>query len=297
MTLPTSKNGAHSKHIGMFTLITGSKLCHCRWCFVWVCYIIPGRQLWAVFTIPGTTRTMDVCSIPDPLISCGCLSISVTQWYDEFAGEPSTHSCRVACWKNCCAQKSNKFSAMAIDQCHEQDNGAVKVSARCPKTMALWQSPKWQDRLQHLKRVRWPEDQQPNKTPRIFTMKATWNAICLSQRRPTTHLLFKMCGMLEKCKRPSGSRHQRYHGITCWDCNESENHWQWSIYCKFVDELLSKCVMTVADPSLIHCLLPLIYPCWHGPPLVLPKLGDPVSPFSRSASLIKSLHCLSAQDI
>ena len=33
MTLPTLKNGAHSKQSEMFTLITGSKLCHCRSCF------------------------------------------------------------------------------------------------------------------------------------------------------------------------------------------------------------------------------------------------------------------------
>ena len=34
---------------------------------------------------------------------------------------------------------SSQFSAMAIDQCHEQDNGAVKVSdAKAP-----WQSLKW----------------------------------------------------------------------------------------------------------------------------------------------------------
>ena len=53
---------------------------------------------------------------------------------------------------------SSKCSVMTIEQCHEQDNGAVKVSARCPKTVAVPE-----DRLQHLKRIGWPEDQQPNK--------------------------------------------------------------------------------------------------------------------------------------
>ena len=40
---------------------------------------------------------------------------------------------------------SSKCSAMIINQCHEQYNGAVKVSdAKEPR-----QSLKWQDRLQH----------------------------------------------------------------------------------------------------------------------------------------------------
>ena len=37
-------------------------------------------------------------------------------------------------------------SAMIINQCHEQYNGAVKVSVYAQE---LWQSLKWQDRLQH----------------------------------------------------------------------------------------------------------------------------------------------------
>ena len=78
---------------------------------------------------------------------------------------------------------SSKFSAMTIDQCHEQDNGAVKVS----DTQEPWQSLKWQDKLQHLKRSRWPEDQQSNKTLRIFTMKATWSATWLPQSRQISH--------------------------------------------------------------------------------------------------------------
>ena len=93
VTLPTSKNGAHSKQIGMFTLITSSKLCHCRSCFVWVCYITPGKQLWAVFAIPGTDRTRDVCIIPDPLIPGGCLSISVTWWVCWWTIQTFVQSC------------------------------------------------------------------------------------------------------------------------------------------------------------------------------------------------------------
>ena len=38
---------------------------------------------------------------------------------------------------------SSMFSAMAIYQCREQDNGAVKVSY----AQESWQTLKWQDRL------------------------------------------------------------------------------------------------------------------------------------------------------
>ena len=44
MTLPISKNGTHSKQREMFTLITGSKFCHCRSCFFCVCYMGEGRS-------------------------------------------------------------------------------------------------------------------------------------------------------------------------------------------------------------------------------------------------------------
>ena len=40
---------------------------------------------------------------------------------------------------------SSQFSAKTIDQCHEQDNGAVEVA----DAQEPWQSMKWQDRLQH----------------------------------------------------------------------------------------------------------------------------------------------------
>ena len=161
MTLPTSNNGAHSEQSKMFTLITGSKFCHCRSCFFCVCYmreeryekgrggrkveregqqqgpiesnykishttewkvdlphpykkgkpeeeqeqdITSGMQLWLVFAIPDTYRTMDVCIIimPNPLFT---VVVCTHPRHDEFADESSKYWCRVACWKNCCAQK------------------------------------------------------------------------------------------------------------------------------------------------------------------------------------------------
>ena len=37
-TLPASKNGAHIRQSEVFSLITGSKLCHCRSCFLCMLY-------------------------------------------------------------------------------------------------------------------------------------------------------------------------------------------------------------------------------------------------------------------
>ena len=77
---------------------------------------------------------------------------------------------------------------MAIDQCREQDNDPVKIShAQKP-----WQSLKWQYRLQHSKRIRWPEDQEPNKTSRVFNIKA--KLVCnlpFSKTSNLSQLLFK----------------------------------------------------------------------------------------------------------
>ena len=119
MTLPTSKIGAQSnrrmsKQSEMFICITGSKLCHCRSCFFCVWYITSGRQLRHVFAIPGWHRSYQGClHYTKPTIPVGCLSISVTcrWWHDEFAGEPSKHSCGGPCWNNCCLQnKQQVFS-------------------------------------------------------------------------------------------------------------------------------------------------------------------------------------------
>ena len=93
---------------------------------------------------------------------------------------------------------------MAIDQCHEQDNVPVKI----PHAQEPWQSMKWQYRLQHLKRIWWPEDQEPNKTSTVFNMKATW--VCnlpVSKTSNLSQLLFKIwITNFERTQRPFGSR-------------------------------------------------------------------------------------------
>ena len=108
-TLPTSRRMVRTvSRAKLFTLITGSKLCHCRLWLFCVCYIISRRQLCLVFAIPGTDSTMDVCIIQNPL-SPGV--VCPYPGHEDFAGEPFTHSCIVTCWKNCCAQnKQHVFS-------------------------------------------------------------------------------------------------------------------------------------------------------------------------------------------
>ena len=70
---------------------------------------------------------------------------------------------------NVLCTKQATTSGMFIDRCHEQDNGAVKASdgavgltanpaAFRGRTVTLT----LQDILQHLKRIGWPEDQEPN---------------------------------------------------------------------------------------------------------------------------------------
>ena len=46
------------------------------------------------------------------------------------------------------------------------------------------------------------------------------------------------------------------------------------------------CIIVIVT-SLIHCLLPLINPCWHGPPLVLPKMEElDILALSTNAAII-----------
>ena len=69
---------------------------------------------------------MDVCVRPHPLfpvVVCSCIrdmtSLSVNH--------PNVHA-EFRVGKFVVRKTRNKFSAMAIDQCHEQNNGAVKGS-------------------------------------------------------------------------------------------------------------------------------------------------------------------------
>ena len=68
---------------------------------------------------------MDVFIIPNPLFP---VVVCPYQSHDEFTGEPFKHSCLFPCWKCIIHKTSNKLSAVNIDQCHEQDKVAVKVS-------------------------------------------------------------------------------------------------------------------------------------------------------------------------
>ena len=162
-----------------------------------------------------------------------------------FPVEPSKHKCRVACCKIGVHKTTSKFSAKTIDQCHEQDDGAVKIWA----ALGRLQSQKWQDRLLHVKRIRWSDNQQPYKTLRIFTMKVTCSAIFLPQRRPISHSFIQDMGnpFLEESNDllVLDTRYimESFAGNVVKVNNIGQDQ-----YSKFVDELLSKCVTPVADP-------------------------------------------------
>ena len=57
---------------------------------------------------------------------------------------------------------SSKCSAMASDQCHEQDNGAAKVVGLTEHPSTLRQAIKWQDGFQNVKRMGRLEDHESN---------------------------------------------------------------------------------------------------------------------------------------
>ena len=117
---------------------------------------------------------------------------------------------------------------MAIDQCYKHDTGRVKIS----HAQEPWQSLKWRYRLQHLKRIRWPEDEEPNKTSRVLNMKAKWvyNHLPLSKTSNLSQLLFKITTFLEE-----------RNELLVIDVGQDQ-------YSMFVDELLSKCMTTITDP-------------------------------------------------
>ena len=114
------------------------------------------------------------------------LSISVTWWVCWWTIQTFVHSCVLDTLL--CTKQGKRFNQWSSIQCHEQDNGRVKIS----DAQEAWQSLKWQYRLPHLKRIRWPEDQEPNKTSMGFNMKATWVCNLPFSKRPNiSQLLFK----------------------------------------------------------------------------------------------------------
>ena len=126
-------------------LINVSKLCHCRSFFFGVCYITSSRQLLLVFAIPGTHRTMDVRIIPNTLFHVVvCDSVRIRDMVSLLANHPTIRA-ELRGGKIVVHKTSSKCSAMTINQCHEQYNGAVKVS----DAQEPWQSLKGQDMLQH----------------------------------------------------------------------------------------------------------------------------------------------------
>ena len=118
---------------------------------------------------------------------------------------------------------------MVIEQCHEPENGPVQIS----DAQEPWQSLKWRYRLQHLKRIRWPEDQEPNKTSRVFNMKATWvcNLPFSKTVQSPTVVIQDMDNQL----------FEERNDLLVLDDGQDQ-------YSKFVDELLSEFVTTVNDP-------------------------------------------------
>ena len=132
MTLPTSQIGAQSnrrmsKQSEMF--ITGSKLCHCTSCFFCVWNISSGRQLRHEFAIPETDLIKDACIIPNPLyplVVCPYPWHAVGDMMNLQVNHPNIRA-EVRAGKMVVYKISSTCSAMASDQCHEQDNGDVKV--------------------------------------------------------------------------------------------------------------------------------------------------------------------------
>ena len=135
MTLPTSKNGAHSKQIGnvhfdyrlkvmsLLIMLRLGKLYYSRKATL-SCFCNPWHRSYRGclhYTRPTNLRWLSV-HIRDMM----SLLVNYPNIRSELrAGKIGVH------------KTSSKFLAMTIDQCHEQDNGAVKVSARCPKTVAV----------------------------------------------------------------------------------------------------------------------------------------------------------------
>ena len=166
-TLPTSKSGAHSKQNEMFTLITGSNLCYYRSCFFCVCYITSYGNF--DLHLQSLAHIVPWMFALYQTRYSRWLSVRIRDMKSLLVNHPNIRA-ELRAGKIVVHKTSSMFSAMTIDQCHEQDNGAVSVS----DAQEPWQSLKWQHRLQHLKRIKWQDDQEPNRTTRIFTMKATW---------------------------------------------------------------------------------------------------------------------------
>ena len=75
---------------------------------------------------PGTDRTMDVCVL-DNTHYTRWLSVHIRDMTSLSVNHPIIHA-EFRAGKFVVHKTRNKFSAMAIDQCHEQNNGAVKGS-------------------------------------------------------------------------------------------------------------------------------------------------------------------------
>ena len=137
---------------------------------------------------------------------------------------------------------------MAINQCHEHDNGPVKIS----DAQEPWQSLKWQYWLLHLKRIRWPEDQEPNKTPRVFNIKAMW--VCNLPFSKMSNL----CLTVVIQDMDNHFLEERNNLFLVLDVGQDQ-------YSKFVHELLSKCTTTTVTDPMPKNKRPLIsYPAVKG---------------------------------
>ena len=159
VTLPTSNSGAHSKQSEMVTLITGSNFCHCRSCVFCVCYIT-SRGNSDLYLQYMTLIVPWMFALYQTKYS-RWLYVSIRHMMNVLMNHPHIRA-EFRAGKSVVHKTSSTFSAMTIDQRHEQDNGAVNVS----DAQEPWQSLKWQNRLE---RIRLPERQVPNKISRVFT--------------------------------------------------------------------------------------------------------------------------------
>ena len=119
------RTGAPNVKIKVFTLTSGWKLCHLRsscFCLSDFCT----KDTSTFMSKPLTSADLDVCPRPYPLRT---MALSKCARYDNSFRYTPRRAGEIHCRKVFAVQRSNrKFSAIALDHCHEKNNATVKGS-------------------------------------------------------------------------------------------------------------------------------------------------------------------------